>query len=123
MSSPPTRMRRTFVDLRRRECRGLADIVVGGATREDVRVLTSTNTFQHDFLKTRGELIDYESACGKKLQGALFYPADNEPGRVYPMIVLWERSKYSNAQRVSRSRLPKILTSRACDLEPHEQGY
>ena len=68
------------------------DVVVGGATFEDAHVLTSTNTFQHDFLWTRGELIDYESAWGKKLQGALFYPADYKPGRVYPMIVyVYER--------------------------------
>jgi dipeptidyl aminopeptidase/acylaminoacyl peptidase len=33
------------------------------------------------------ELVDYENEWGEPLQGALFYPADYEPGREYPMIV------------------------------------
>jgi dipeptidyl aminopeptidase/acylaminoacyl peptidase len=35
----------------------------------------------------RAELVDYENEWGVRLQGALFYPADYEPGRRYPMIV------------------------------------
>jgi dienelactone hydrolase len=35
----------------------------------------------------RSVLVDYENDWGERLQGALFYPADFEPGREYPMIV------------------------------------
>jgi dipeptidyl aminopeptidase/acylaminoacyl peptidase len=35
----------------------------------------------------RSELIDFKNRQGKDLQGALFYPANYEPGKQYPMIV------------------------------------
>ncbi|RKY87703.1 S9 family peptidase [candidate division KSB1 bacterium] len=49
--------------------------------------LTDTNPQQRNFLWGHSELINYENADGVKLQGALFYPANFEPGKKYPMIV------------------------------------
>ncbi|NIS32721.1 MAG: hypothetical protein GWO04_23375, partial [Actinobacteria bacterium] len=49
--------------------------------------MTRTNPFQDDYAWGRAELIEYENEWGRRLQGALFYPADYEPGRQYPMIV------------------------------------
>ena len=40
-----------------------------------------------DYAWGRTELIEYENEWGRRLQGALLYPADYEPGRQYPMIV------------------------------------
>ncbi len=63
------------------------DYFVGGATLADARQVSRTNPFQDDYAWGRSELIEYENSWGKKLQGALFYPADYQPGRQYPMIV------------------------------------
>ena len=63
------------------------DYFVAGPGLDDARQVTRTNPFQDDFAWGRAELIDYENEWGRPLQGALFYPADYEPGRQYPMIV------------------------------------
>jgi len=68
------------------------DVFTAGAALADATRVTDTNPFQGDFLWTRSELIDYESGWGKKLQGALYYPADYDPAKSYPMIVyVYER--------------------------------
>jgi dipeptidyl aminopeptidase/acylaminoacyl peptidase len=48
--------------------------------------ITRTNAFQDDYLWGRAELVEFENDHGRRLQGALFYPAGYEPGRQYPMI-------------------------------------
>ncbi|UCE43101.1 MAG: S9 family peptidase [Candidatus Aminicenantes bacterium] len=63
------------------------DIYVGGANLKDAKQVTKTNPFQSDYAWGRSELIDYVTDKGRKLQGALFYPAGYEPGKKYPMIV------------------------------------
>lgn len=61
---------------------------VTGPELDDERAVVRSNAFVDDeFLVGRSELVDYESEWGERLQGALFYPADYEPGREYPMIV------------------------------------
>ncbi len=49
--------------------------------------LVTTNPQQKDYKWGRSELITYTNRKGKKMQGALFYPADYQPGKQYPMIV------------------------------------
>ena len=49
--------------------------------------ITGTNPQQNDFYWGKSELVSFTSKKGKKLQGALFYPANYEPGKQYPMIV------------------------------------
>jgi dipeptidyl aminopeptidase/acylaminoacyl peptidase len=61
----------------------LADNALKGATR-----LTEANPQQKDFLWSKGvRLINYTSAKGDKLQGALFLPANYEEGKSYPTVV------------------------------------
>ncbi len=48
--------------------------------------VSETNPFQENFAWGKSELIEYTNANGKKLQGVLYYPADYEPGKKYPMI-------------------------------------
>ncbi len=68
------------------------DIFVAGADLGSPRQASQTNPFQKDFLWGRSELVDYTSADGKKLQGALIYPAGYVAGKKYPMIVyIYER--------------------------------
>ena len=50
--------------------------------------LTDSNPQQKEFRWSAGSrLVDYTSAKGDRLQGALYLPADYEPGRSYPTIV------------------------------------
>ncbi|MGQ9578883.1 MAG: prolyl oligopeptidase family serine peptidase [Candidatus Aminicenantales bacterium] len=50
--------------------------------------LTEANPQQKNFLWSSGSrLVEYQSVKGKKLQAALFLPANYEPGRKYPTIV------------------------------------
>ncbi|MCP4724672.1 MAG: S9 family peptidase, partial [bacterium] len=53
---------------------------------EESKQVSETNPFQKDYAWGRSELIEYTNANGRKLQGALFYPADYQPGKKYPMI-------------------------------------
>ncbi len=49
--------------------------------------ITGTNPQQENYYWGKSQLISYTNAKGKKMQGALFYPANYEPGKQYPMIV------------------------------------
>lgn len=50
--------------------------------------VTDTNPQQKEFKWSAGaRLIEYKGVNGKRLQGALFLPADYEPGKKYPTIV------------------------------------
>jgi dipeptidyl aminopeptidase/acylaminoacyl peptidase len=61
---------------------------VADATLSNGRQVTDSNPQQAGMKWSAGvRLVDYESARGAKLQGALYLPADYEPGRSYPTIV------------------------------------
>lgn len=62
--------------------------------------LTDVNPQQKDFAWSSGvKLINYTSAKGDKLQGALYLPANYEPGTKYPLLVtIYEkRSNLANS--------------------------
>ena len=62
--------------------------LVADASLGNGKKITDANPQQKDFLWSSGaKLIDYTSAKGDKLQGALFLPANYEPGKSYPTIV------------------------------------
>ncbi len=63
------------------------DIFVCGKELMKAKQVTTTNPFQSDYAWGRSELIDYTTDKGRKMQGALIYPAGYEPGKKYPMIV------------------------------------
>lgn len=63
------------------------DIFISGADLKNAKQVTATNPFQSDYTWGRSELIEYVTDKGRRLQGALFYPAGYEPGKKYPMIV------------------------------------
>lgn len=71
------------------------DYFVGPDLAQAVQV-TKTNPYQADFAWGHSELIDYSCEFGKRVQGALFYPAGYAPGRTYPMITyVYERLSQS----------------------------
>lgn len=46
-----------------------------------------TNPQQQNYYWGKSKLISFTNKLGKKMQGALYYPADYQPGKQYPMIV------------------------------------
>ncbi|MCE7991688.1 MAG: prolyl oligopeptidase family serine peptidase [Roseivirga sp.] len=52
----------------------------------DVKQVSETNPFQKDYLWGKSELVTYKNHNGKELQGVLYYPANYEAGKKYPMI-------------------------------------
>ena len=64
------------------------DYYLADASLSNGRKITTANPQQKDFLWSSGSrLIEYTSAKGDKLQGALFLPANYQPGKSYPTIV------------------------------------
>ncbi|MGX5819690.1 prolyl oligopeptidase family serine peptidase [Chitinophaga lutea] len=49
--------------------------------------IASTNPQQEQYKWGKSELVSFTNKKGKKMQGALFYPADYQPGKQYPMVV------------------------------------
>jgi len=49
--------------------------------------VSETNPFASQYAWGPAELIDYKNSHGDRLQGALYYPANYEKGKQYPMIV------------------------------------
>lgn len=93
------------------------DYWVGGPDLRDAVRVTETNPFQSEYAWGRSELVDYENDWGDPLQAALFYPADYEPGRRYPMIVYHyeRRSQVLHRYSVPSERdayNPAVWTSR-----------
>ncbi|OEK04497.1 alpha/beta hydrolase family protein [Roseivirga misakiensis] len=62
------------------------DFFVASKSFKNAKQVSETNPFQKDFAWGKAELVEYTNANGKKLQGALYYPANYEPGKKYPMI-------------------------------------
>jgi dipeptidyl aminopeptidase/acylaminoacyl peptidase len=61
---------------------------VAGPDFRGVRQITDANPQQKEFAWTSGvRLINYTSDKGDKLQGALYLPANYQPGRKYPLLV------------------------------------
>jgi dipeptidyl aminopeptidase/acylaminoacyl peptidase len=58
-----------------------------GADLKNARRVSDTNPFASQFAWGRAELIDYKNSRGDRLQGALYYPANYEKGKQYPMLV------------------------------------
>ncbi|TXI89765.1 MAG: S9 family peptidase [Burkholderiaceae bacterium] len=64
------------------------DVYVGGADLEQGRKLTDLAAQEKNFtLGSGARLIDYVGTDGKKLQAALFLPANYQAGKAYPTVV------------------------------------
>ncbi|HEX6316325.1 MAG TPA: prolyl oligopeptidase family serine peptidase [Gemmatimonadaceae bacterium] len=63
------------------------DWYVGGPLLRDPRQVTSFNAFQSSFAWGKSELVHFTSETERPLQAALYYPANYDPSRKYPMIV------------------------------------
>jgi dipeptidyl aminopeptidase/acylaminoacyl peptidase len=63
------------------------DVFVGGADLAAAKQFTETNPFQKDYAWGKAELINFRSTLGRDLQGILYYPANYDAKKKYPMIV------------------------------------
>jgi dienelactone hydrolase len=53
----------------------------------DALKISDTNPQQSKYAWGKSELVSYRNKDGKALLGSLFYPANYEPGKKYPMVV------------------------------------
>jgi len=72
------------------------DLFITGPDLANARAVTETNAFLPKYAWTRSELVDYtvhpKGQPKMTLQGSLYYPANYEPGKKYPMVVyLYEK--------------------------------
>lgn len=63
------------------------NIFVAGADLANPARRTDTNPFQKDIAWGKAELMDFTSTIGRPLQAILYYPANYDPAKKYPMIV------------------------------------
>ncbi len=64
------------------------DVYLAGASLADGKRITAANPQQADFAWGAGaKLIEYKGTGDRRLQGALYLPADYEPGKKYPTVV------------------------------------
>ncbi len=63
------------------------NLYAGGTDLKSAKRVSDTNPFARDYAQSKAELIDYRNSKGDRLQGALYFPANYEPGKKYPMIV------------------------------------
>ena len=94
------------------------DYYVMGTGFKSSRRLTTANPQQADYAWSSGaRLVDYVSDKGDTLQGALYLPANYEPGKKYPTVVyIYEkRSQFLHSYSVpneTQAFNPSIYTSR-----------
>lgn len=102
--------RQTYVDF--------PDYHLANASFGSEKQLTDANPQQRQFAWSPGaRLVNYVSARGDRLQGALYLPANYEPGRKYPMLVTIYEKRSQNmhayaAPSDTRTPDPTLYTSR-----------
>lgn len=60
--------------------------VVGGTSTTPRRV-SDIDAFQSNYAWGKAELVEFRNDSGMTLQGVLYYPANHDPSKKYPMIV------------------------------------
>jgi dipeptidyl aminopeptidase/acylaminoacyl peptidase len=58
-----------------------------GTELASAKKMSETNPFQKDYAWGKVELFDFKSTIGVPLQAMLYYPANYDPSKKYPMIV------------------------------------
>ncbi len=63
------------------------NVYVAGADLSNAAKKSETNAFQKDYAWGKAELMNFTSAIGRPLQAILYYPANYDSKKKYPMIV------------------------------------
>ena len=77
---------------------------VAGADLSNAKPWTETNPFQKDYAWGKAELLNYTSSIGRPLQAILYYPANYDKSKKYPMIVYTYELL---SQELHRYRVPR----------------
>ena len=62
-------------------------LFTSGPDLSSPKTIVATNTFQKDYAWGKAELVNFKSTIGVPLQAILYYPANYDPKKKYPMIV------------------------------------
>lgn len=62
-------------------------LLLSGSQLDNPKTVVATNAFQRDYAWGKTELVNYKSTIGVPLQAILYYPANYDPARKYPMVV------------------------------------
>jgi dipeptidyl aminopeptidase/acylaminoacyl peptidase len=62
-------------------------LFTAGADLSSPKTIVATNAFQKDYAWGKAELVNYTSTIGVPLQAILYYPANYDAKKKYPMIV------------------------------------
>ena len=99
------------------------DLYIADAGLSEIRRLTELNPWIRDKKMTQSELISYRDVDGDELYGILYYPADYEEGKKYPLVCeIYERF-FNNGYRSSANIIANegyFMFRPSVDLE---QGY
>jgi len=88
------------------------DYLSGDSNLASAAKVTSANPQQKEFAWSSGvRLIDYTSDKGDKLQGALYLPANYEPGKKYPTVVYIYEKLSQGANRYEEPSLRAFVRS------------
>ncbi len=63
------------------------NVFVAGADLSNAKAMSATNTFQQDYAWGKAKLMNFKSTVGTPLQAILYYPANYDATKKYPMIV------------------------------------
>lgn len=63
------------------------NVFVAGGDLANAAPMSKTNAFQQDFAWGKAELMNFTSTIGRPLQAILYYPANYDSSKTYPMIV------------------------------------
>lgn len=58
-----------------------------GSALSSAKAMTATNPFQANYAWGKAELLNFRSTIGQNLQGILYYPANYDASKKYPLIV------------------------------------
>jgi dipeptidyl aminopeptidase/acylaminoacyl peptidase len=95
----------------RQTCKDPPDFYVADASLVGAKRITNLAAGTEQFLWSGGAmLVDYVSAKGDKLQGALCLPANYEKGKSYPMVVNIYKKLSANLHAYSRLTQPNPTT-------------
>ena len=70
---------------------------------------TQTNPFQKDYAWGKAELMNFTSTIGTPLQAILYYPANYDPSKKYPMIVYTYEMLSQGAASLHRAARERLL--------------
>jgi dipeptidyl aminopeptidase/acylaminoacyl peptidase len=102
-------------------------IAADSATAVPTRITSRFDALERDFLVPRQEKVSWNGADGKTVEGLLYYPADYQPGRRYPLVVQMhggpmESDKFGAGLALIQNYFPVLTGKGYLVLRPNYRG-